>query len=111
MRCGWVANSIGGAIGSSVAGAVWGGTFTSDLARWLPEETRVNATIIAADITTQLSYPLGDPTRIGIQNAYGNSQRLMLITSICMLSLGLICTIFIRDINLKHNKQVVGRVA
>ena len=105
-----VANSIGGAIGSSVAGAVWGGTFTSDLSRWLPEETRVNATIIAADITTQLSYPLGDPTRIGIQNAYGNSQRLMLIAATCITALGFPAVIMWRGIDTRKRKQVKGRV-
>jgi len=105
-----VSSSIGGAIGQSVAGAVWGGTFTSDLARFLPEETRVNATIIAGDLSTQLSYPLGDPTRIGVQNAYGNSQRLMLIAATAITALGFPVVLMWRAIDTRQRKQVKGRV-
>jgi hypothetical protein len=105
-----VFNAIGGAIGASVAGAVWGGTFTQDLARFLPPETQSNATIIAGDITVQLSYPLGDPTRIGIQNAYGNSQRIMLIAATAITTLGFPAVLMWRAIDTRKRKQVKGRV-
>jgi hypothetical protein len=105
-----VATSIGGAIGQSIAGAVWGGTFTSDLARFLPPETAANASIIAADITVQLSYPVGDPTRRGVQNAYGNSQRLMLIAATAITCLGFPAVLMWRGIDTRQRKQVKGRV-
>jgi hypothetical protein len=103
-------NSVGGAIGASIAGAVWGGTFTQDLARFLPPETRANSTIIAGDITVQLSYALGDPTRIGIQNAYGNSQRIMLIAATAITALGFPAVAMWRAIDTRKRKQVKGRV-
>lgn len=105
-----VATSIGGAVGASVAGAVWGGTFTEDLARFLPPESVANATTIAGDITVQLSYPIGDPTRMGIQNAYGNSQRIMLIAATAITALGFPAVLMWRAIDTRERKQVKGRV-
>ena len=105
-----VFNSIGGAVGGSIAGAVWGGTFSSDLARFLPKESQVNATIIAGSIVEQLSYPIGDPTRIGIQNAYGNSQRIMLIAATAITALGFPAVAMWRAIDTRKRKQVKGRV-
>lgn len=105
-----VFNAVGGAIGQSIAGAVWGGTFTSDLARFLPPETQANATIITGGLGVQLSYPVGDPTRIGIQNAYGNSQRIMLIAATCITTLGFLAVGMWRAIDTRERKQVKGRV-
>lgn len=105
-----VFTSIGGAIGSSVAGAVWGGTFSSDLARFLPVESQADAPLIAGNLTMQISYPLGDPTRIGIQNAYGNSQRIMLIAATAITCLGFPAVIMWRAIDTRKRKQVKGLV-
>jgi hypothetical protein len=103
-------NSIGGAIGSSVAGAIWGGTFTEDLARFLPPESVADAPLIAGNLTMQLSYPIGSPTRIGIQNAYGNSQRIMLIAATSITVLGFPAVAIWRAIDTRKRKQVKGRV-
>ncbi|KAM0701055.1 hypothetical protein Q7P35_011416 [Cladosporium inversicolor] len=103
-------NSIGGAIGSSVAGAIWGGTFTEDLARFLPAESVADAPLIAGNLTMQLSYPVGSPTRIGIQNAYGNSQRIMLIAATAITVLGFPAVAIWRAIDTRKRKQVKGRV-
>jgi hypothetical protein len=103
-------NSIGGAIGSSVAGAIWGGTFTEDLARFLPPESVADASLIAGNLTMQLSYPIGDPTRIGIQNAYGNSQRIMLISATAVTVLGFPAIAIWQAIDTRKRKQVKGRV-
>lgn len=103
--------SIGSAAGSTVSAAIWTATFRKNLVKHVGTPFGVNVNDIYAALPKQLSYKWGSPERLGIALAYGDSQRLMLITSICMLSLALICTIFIRDINVKHNKQVIGRVA
>ncbi|KAF3008614.1 hypothetical protein E8E13_008051 [Curvularia kusanoi] len=101
--------SIGSAIGQTVSAAIWTATFRRNLVKYVP--TGVNVYAIYASLPRQLSYKWGSPERMGITRAYGDSQRLMLITSVCMLSLALICTMFIRDINVKRCKQVMGRVA
>ena len=102
--------SIGSAVGSTVSAAIWTATFRKNLIKHVGPYG-VNVNDIYAALPKQLSYKWGSPERMGIAQAYGDSQRLMLITSICMLSLALICAVFIRDINIKHNKQVMGRVA
>ncbi|XPS72134.1 hypothetical protein M3J09_004304 [Ascochyta lentis] len=100
--------SVGTAVGSTVSAAIWTGTFYENLVKHVPEG--VNARDIYASLPKQLSYKWGSPERLGIARAYGDSQRLMLITSICMLSMALICAVFWRDVNIKNNKQVKGRV-
>ncbi|KAJ4317970.1 hypothetical protein N0V94_004653 [Neodidymelliopsis sp. IMI 364377] len=100
--------SVGSAVGSTVSAAIWTATFYENLVKHVPEG--VNVRDIYASLPKQLSYKWGSPERLGIARAYGDSQRLMLITSICMLSMGLICAVFWRDINIKNNKQVKGRV-
>jgi hypothetical protein len=100
--------SIGSAVGSTVSAAIWTGTFYNNLVKHVPGG--VNVKSIYASLPTQLSYKLGSPERMGIAQAYADSQRLMLITSICMLSCALIAAAFWRDINVKNIKQVKGRV-
>merc|ERR1712227_1021083 len=90
---------------NSIAGAIWGGTFSSDLARFLPVESQADAPLIAGNLTMQLSYPIGDPTRIGIQNAYGNSQRIMLIAATAITALGFPAVAMWRAIDTRQRKQ------
>ncbi|KAL1794328.1 hypothetical protein ACET3X_007749 [Alternaria dauci] len=100
--------SIGSAVGSTVSAAIWTGTFYNNLVKNVP--AGVDVVEIYASLGTQLSYKWGSPERTGIAQAYADSQRLMLITSICMLSCALIAAAFWRDINVKNIKQVKGRV-
>lgn len=100
--------SIGSAIGSTVSAAIWTGTFPQNLAKHVPSS--VDVADIYASLPNQLSYPWGSPERMGIAQAYADSQRLMLITSCCLLGVGLIMACFWRDINIKNIKQVKGRV-
>lgn len=100
--------SIGSAVGSTVSAAIWTGTFYNNLVKYVPAEFNVKE--IYASLPKQLSYKWGSPERVGIARAYGDSQKLMLITSICMLSLALISAAFWRNINIKNIKQVKGRV-
>ncbi|SMR58791.1 unnamed protein product [Zymoseptoria tritici ST99CH_1E4] len=105
-----VFNAIGGAIGNTIASAVWTGTFYANLAKHLPAETLANATAIGASLETQLSYPVGDPTRVAIQIAYGNAQRYMLITATAITVLGFPAVMMWRGIDARERKQVKGRV-
>lgn len=100
--------SIGSAAGSTVSAAIWTGTFYNNLVKHVP--AGVNIKSIYASLPTQLSYKWGSPERMGIAQAYADSQRLMLITSICMVSVALIAASFWRNINIQNIKQVKGRV-
>lgn len=92
--------NIGGAIGSTVAGAIWTGVFPVKLVEYLPQEAQANWTIIYGDLTTQLSYTVGTPTRDAIVRAYGDAQKIVCIAAVAVW----------RDIKVNNFKQVKGRV-
>ncbi|KAI4265247.1 MAG: hypothetical protein L6R38_009559, partial [Xanthoria sp. 2 TBL-2021] len=71
--------NIGGAIGSTVAAAIWQDIFPTKLAEHLPASELPNLLAIYADIKIQLSFPVGTPARTAIQQAYGEAQMMMLI--------------------------------
>lgn len=99
--------SVGTAIGSSVAAAIWTGTFRKALEKHLPAGAPIDR--IYASLYSQLGFVAGSEIREGISLAYGDSQRYMLITSTCVLGGAFICVLLWRDIVL-DNKQVKGHV-
>ncbi|KAH0523530.1 hypothetical protein TsFJ059_008524 [Trichoderma semiorbis] len=105
-----MASSIGGAIGSTVAAAVWQAVFPKKLGQYLPESAQGNLTDIYGSLDVQLSYPMGSPERIAIQKAYGDSQKMMLIAGTAVLSLSVVGTAMWRNIDVRQHKQVKGTV-
>lgn len=102
--------SVGGAVGSTVAAAVWTGVFPARLAEYLPPESRDKLAEIYADITVQLSYPIGTATRSAIARAYADAQKNMLAAATAVLVVALVAVAVWRDIPVKDFKQVKGRV-
>lgn len=100
--------SIGSAIGSTISGAIWTGTFKNELIKRLPADAPIDA--IYADMTTQTSYPVGSVIRNGINSAYSASQRYMLTTSLCFLAVAWGCVWVWKDISIRKKKQVHGTV-
>ncbi|KAJ4857436.1 major facilitator superfamily domain-containing protein [Trichoderma breve] len=105
-----MASSIGGAVGSTVAAAVWQAVFPKKLGQYLPESAQGNLTDIYGSLDVQLSYPMGSPERIAIQQAYGDSQKMMLIAGTAVLSLSVVGTAMWRNIDVREHKQVKGTV-
>lgn len=103
-------SSIGGAIGSTIAAAMWTGIFPKKLAAFLPAEAQADLPDIYGSLDVQSSYPVGSPTRNGINHAYGDAQRIMLITATCLYSVTLVSTMLWRDIKVRDAKQVKGRL-
>lgn len=101
---------VGGAIGQTISAAMWTSIFPEKLAEYLPPESKANLTEIYGDITVQLSYAVGSPTRDAIVHAYGDTQRYMLIASSVLLLIGVVSIVCWRDINVKHMKQAKGNV-
>lgn len=99
---------IGGAIGNAISGAIWTNTFPQALARLLPEESLGDVDTIYGDLTAQLSYEEGSPTRIAIQAAYGFAQKRMLIAGEAVMALALIWVLVIRNISVKEKEQMKG---
>ncbi|OJJ30623.1 hypothetical protein ASPWEDRAFT_121479 [Aspergillus wentii DTO 134E9] len=103
-------SSIGGAVGSTIAAAIWTGVFPKRLTEYLPEEEQGNLTQIYGSLPVQRSYPVGSPARIAINRAYGESQKVMLIAATVILVIAIGATVVWRDIKVKDFKQVKGRV-
>ncbi|EHK96266.1 putative Siderophore iron transporter mirB [Glarea lozoyensis 74030] len=103
-----VFSSIGGAIGLTVAAAIWQDVFPKKLAEYLPPEELPNLPLIYADIVTQLSYAVGSPTRLAIQYAYGDAQKMLLVVGTAVWFIGLLAVVMWRDINVSNIKQVKG---
>ncbi|KAK5693150.1 MFS siderochrome iron transporter 1 [Elasticomyces elasticus] len=103
-------SSIGGAIGSTVAAAIWTGVFPQRLERYLPADQKADYLTIYASLETQLSYAVGSPARDAINQAYGDAQRYMLIGGTSVLVVALAAVAAWRDIKVKDFKQTKGRV-
>ncbi|KAI8367903.1 major facilitator superfamily domain-containing protein [Choanephora cucurbitarum] len=102
--------SVAGSIGSTIAGAMWTGLFPQKLAQNLPESALGDLQAIYGSIAVQTSYPVGSPERDGINRAYSDTQRLMLIAATCIYSITLVSIMFWKDIDVKHLKKVKGLV-
>lgn len=100
--------STGTAAGGTVATAIWTSVFPASLHKYLPAGVDVDK--IYGSIVAQMYYRQGTLERDGINRAYGDAQRYMLIASLCLLAAALISVAFWRDIRVKDIKQVKGRV-
>ena len=101
---------IGTAVGYTISSAIWQGTIPEKLALYLPPESQGNLTIIYGDISQQLSYEWGSPTRLAIQRAYGDTLRYLLITGVSTWVVGLLAILMWKDMNVKGIKQNKGQV-
>lgn len=101
---------IGGAVGSTVAAAMWTGIFPSNLMKYLPADAQKDLAKIYADMTVQSSYAVGTPTRDGINHAYGDTQKLMLIASSCLNVITLLMPLFWEDVDVRKLDQQVSGV-
>ncbi|KAM0745805.1 MFS general substrate transporter [Meredithblackwellia eburnea MCA 4105] len=99
---------FGGACGGAISAAIWGFTLPSALQSHLPEDTLELWADIYSSLEVQLSYPIGDPTRIAIQEAYAIAQTRMLIAGTSIMALSLISILLIKNINVAEIKQVRG---
>ncbi|WPH00658.1 Hypothetical protein R9X50_00348800 [Acrodontium crateriforme] len=103
-----VVGTVGGAMGSTICGSIWTNTFGPYLQAHLPADAMSNYDLIYEDLTTQLSYEVGSPTRIVIQQAYGYGQTRMLAVGTGIMALALIWMMMMENLDLKSLKQVKG---
>ena len=93
---------IGGAIGLTVSAAIWQDVLPKKLAEYFPASGLTDLPAIYEDLTIQLSYPVGSPGRIAIQDAYGDAQKMILIAGTAIWDLGVVAVVARRD------SQVIG---
>lgn len=103
-------SSIGGAIGLTIASAIWQNTLPKKLLEYLPAAELPNLAMIYADINAQLAYPMGSPARIAIQKAYADAQVNLLSVGVGVWAIGLASVIMWRNINVIDIKQTKGHV-
>jgi hypothetical protein len=94
----------------TVAAAIWQSTLPKKLALYLPASELPNLVTIYSDITVQLSYAVGSPTRIAIQRAYGDAQMMMLIVGTAVWVVGIVAVVMWRDIKIIGIQQTRGHV-
>ncbi|WWC97686.1 hypothetical protein V866_004570 [Kwoniella sp. B9012] len=100
--------NVGGAVGNSISAAIWTHTLPNALASRLPADTIDLLDDIYESLDVQLSYPIGDPTRTAIIEAYGVGQKRMLIAGTAIMALCFVCLLFIKNIKVSEIKQVKG---
>lgn len=97
--------SIGSAIGSTIATAIWTGIFPVRLMKYLPAEAMDNFTLIYGDMKTQASYPWGSATRDAINISYAETQRYMLIAATCIYLVTWISVALWQNVDVRTMKQ------
>ncbi|KAF2722938.1 putative MFS siderophore iron transporter [Polychaeton citri CBS 116435] len=103
-----VIGTVGGAIGAAISGAIWTNTFYKALETYLPESALPNIDNIYEDLPTQLSYAVGTPARLAIQKAYAYSQVRLCAAGLGVISLCIVWTLMIKNINVGKIAQVKG---
>lgn len=103
-------SSVGGAIGLTVAGAIWQSIFPAKLAEYLPVEEQKNLLSIYSMLDVQLGYEIGTPARVAIQRAYADAQSMMLTAGTAIWVVGFVAVAFWRNTDVKNLKQVKGQV-
>lgn len=103
-----VFGNMGGAIGSSISGAIWTHTLPGALKRLLPESVRADWQKIYESLDVQLEYARGTVVRHSISLAYAEAQSKMLIAGTAIMALSLVWMFVVRDIRLADNAQTKG---
>ncbi|KAL2835835.1 major facilitator superfamily domain-containing protein [Aspergillus pseudoustus] len=96
----FAAMSVGGAIGTSVAGAIWRSTLPNKLTQYLPAEYKSQAQAIFGSIVVAQKYEVGSPAREAIDLSYRESQRLLGIAALAALAPMLIVMFFLENVTL-----------
>ncbi|OLN94161.1 Siderophore iron transporter mirB 8 [Colletotrichum chlorophyti] len=102
--------SVGGAIGSTISGAIWTNLMPSKLAAYLPDELKGDALLIYGDITKQLAYEVGTPERDAIILAYSETQKIMIIASLVALAGPILWVSLMKNHRLSDKSQTRGVV-
>ncbi|KAG1090996.1 hypothetical protein G6F42_019546 [Rhizopus arrhizus] len=97
--------SIGSAVGSAIAGAMWTGIFPQKLAKYLPASALGDLKSIYGSIDVQSSYAIGSPERIGINLAYSETQRYMLIAATCLYVVTWASVAMWKDVDVRQIKR------
>ncbi|OJJ48028.1 hypothetical protein ASPZODRAFT_64155 [Penicilliopsis zonata CBS 506.65] len=105
-----VVASIGSAVGGTISVAMWTGIFPKQLKQLLPASAQPDFSAIYGSLANQLAYPRGSAVRDAIEEAYGHTQRIMLITATCFYVITWASCFLWKDIDVRKMKQQVHGV-
>ncbi|KAF4549324.1 MFS siderochrome iron transporter C-like protein [Elsinoe fawcettii] len=99
---------IGGAVGSSISGAVWTNNLLPKLQAYLPPETADQALLIYGNVTlASTGWAFGDPTRDAINRAYQETMTKLLTIAVCVAAPILPLSLLMRNYRLDEVDQHV----
>ncbi|KAK0190827.1 drug:h+ antiporter [Armillaria mellea] len=98
---------IGGAIGNSVAGAIWTNLMPGKLLKYLPNISQDERDALYSSITTVTTYARGTEIREGAISAYGDVMKIMLIVATVMSVVPLAISLFMPDWYLGEKQNAV----
>ncbi|KAG8410346.1 hypothetical protein J3459_017156 [Metarhizium acridum] len=93
-------NSVGGAIGTGVSGAIWRNTLPDKILEYLPDGEEQNATGIFQSIVVEERHKPGTPAR-----DYRESQRILGIVATCLRVPNLMLMWFMKDVELDKEEK------
>lgn len=99
-----------------MAGAIWNHYLPDKLNKYLPAESRAQASKIYQSMVVAMKFPVGQPTRIAIDWAYRETTRLLAISGTAVFVLALVAVLFMKEIDLKkkdaeleaETQQIIG---
>lgn len=103
--------SFGGAIGQTIATAIWTNVVPKKIAEYLPLDKKHDATRLYSSITVQLEQPWASPERQAIFRAFGDAQKLMVIVGTCALVPCFVWVYMLKNYRLSQHKERKGLMA
>ncbi|BGP49152.1 hypothetical protein JCM10450v2_005035 [Rhodotorula kratochvilovae] len=91
---------VGGAVGGSIAGAVWSTALPSRLQRHLGADEWDKIPQIIASLPYALSFPEGSPVRLAIDRSYVDVQKILNWLALAMLGPALVSMCCMKNLNL-----------
>lgn len=103
---------IGGAVGGAGAGAVWSTLLPRRLALHLPSDPETQALIpkIMGSLPFAISFPMDSPIRLGINEAYRDTQRVLNMMAILFLIPALFAVCLMRNVDLNKEEPLLEGV-
>lgn len=93
---------IGGAFGGATAGAIWSSLLPRRLRTHLPPEDSSLIPDIISSLPYAISFEPGTPTRMAIDQAYVDVQRVLNATAIALLLPGILAVCRMRNVHLER---------
>ena len=102
--------SLGGSVGSAIAGAIWTGYLPERLANYLPSMPAAERQRIFDDFEFAMSFPRGSPERAGIVLAYVDVMKRLTRTATLSALPMLIFVFAMKEVKLDGQKRTRGSI-